>query len=111
MTMADFWGCNKVLSRQDDDLGLSLVIVNTQKGKALFEKIKSDINCEPVDYNEAIKYNPAIVKSVGKTINRTIFFEKLNVKTLPRLVNKYCSEGFKRDLKEKIKHFLGNLRA
>ncbi len=42
LTLADFWGWEKTGSHiNDDDKGLSLVLVNTQKGKDVFNTVKN----------------------------------------------------------------------
>jgi coenzyme F420-reducing hydrogenase beta subunit len=45
ITLADYWGWQKISSDFNaDDLGVSLVLLNTQKGKIVFEKVNKDIN-------------------------------------------------------------------
>lgn len=41
-TLDDFWGYEYIRPDYDDNMGGSLVIVNTVKGKTLFEKLKVD---------------------------------------------------------------------
>lgn len=42
LTLADFWGWEKTdVTINSDDKGLSLVLINTQKGKKVFEDVKS----------------------------------------------------------------------
>ncbi len=48
ITIADFWGWEKTDANVNaDDKGLSLVLVNTEKGRKLFEEAKSDLNVIP----------------------------------------------------------------
>ena len=48
MTLADYWGFERTSPEFNaDDKGCSLVLVNTEKGKDLFENIKNDINYIP----------------------------------------------------------------
>lgn len=46
ITMGDFWGIDKVEPEIDDDMGISLAIVNTEKGARLMESIASQIYAE-----------------------------------------------------------------
>ena len=39
ITISDFWGIENTALEFEDSLGVSMVIINTQKGKELFEKI------------------------------------------------------------------------
>ncbi|SCP96221.1 Coenzyme F420 hydrogenase/dehydrogenase, beta subunit C-terminal domain [Anaerobium acetethylicum] len=43
ITIADYWGIEKACPRLDDNKGVSLVLVNTEKGSLYFEKAKNDI--------------------------------------------------------------------
>ena len=50
LTLADYWGFERTSPEFNaDDKGCSLVLVNTEKGKVLFEKIKNDINYLPAE--------------------------------------------------------------
>lgn len=45
LTLADFWGWEKTGSNiNEDDKGLSLVLVNTSKGKSIFESVRHQFN-------------------------------------------------------------------
>lgn len=40
ITIADFWGCKSTLSEMNENLGVSLMLINTVKGLNLFNEIK-----------------------------------------------------------------------
>ncbi len=44
ITIADFWGIEKVQPDFDDNRGVSLFLINSLKGEKLFESIKKDLN-------------------------------------------------------------------
>lgn len=50
LTLADFWGWERTGNKiNEDDKGLSLVLVNTPKGKVVFDSVKNHFNMfEPV---------------------------------------------------------------
>lgn len=51
ITIGDFWGIEKINPDFNaDDKGCSLVICNTSKGKALFDKAKEVLNIIPVEH-------------------------------------------------------------
>ena len=89
ITLADFWGIENVAPEMDDDKGTSLVIVNSEKGKQIFEQIKDKIIYKQVDFEEAIRYNPSMTKSVKPDYNREKFFENLDKMPFDKLVKKY----------------------
>ena len=62
LTMGDLWGAECLLPEIQDDQGLSLAIVRTPKGGALFENaISNRAFSRVIDYDKAVEYNPAIV--------------------------------------------------
>ena len=68
ITIADFWGVEKVCPEMDDGKGTSLVIINTIKGDSLFEKIKWQCKTKAVEVGDGIKHNPSAISS--KKYNR-----------------------------------------
>lgn len=89
ITLADFWGIQNVLPQLDDDKGTSLVVVNTSKGKSIFESLQSRMTCQSIELNTAINYNPSYYKSVEPNKNRENFFNELNSQPFNELINKY----------------------
>ena len=43
ITLADFWGIQKAVPEMDDNKGVSLILVNTQKGRKMFDAVQNDI--------------------------------------------------------------------
>lgn len=54
ISIADFWGIERVAPEMNDGMGTSLIIVRTEKGQELFDKIKGAVHWQEVDYNDAI---------------------------------------------------------
>lgn len=75
ITVADFWGINKLHPQWDDDKGMSLVVVHSPNGEKALEVIKKDMFIQRVELDEAIKYNKAMIKSVAMNKSRKCFFE------------------------------------
>ncbi len=58
VTLADFWGWQRVdPTFNTDDKGVSLVLVNTEKGRGLFEIIKGQINYIQTDTIKCLQPN------------------------------------------------------
>lgn len=99
ITLGDYWGVQYKYSHLSDDKGISLMLVNNEKGNNLIESIKNDIYIEPTDLNFGIEHNPCIIKPVKEHENREIFFNELDNMTFKELQNKYF-----KPLKENILH-------
>lgn len=102
ITLADFWGIQKVKPDFDDDKGTSLVVINSEKGKELFESIKSNIRYEEVNIHEAIKYNPSMIKSVPLPNTRETFFRDIHDIDIENAIKKNLPKE-KLNVKVKIK--------
>lgn len=77
IALGDFWGAKEVHQELDDDKGLSLVFLNSEKGRNLYLKIKT-IKDKEIDYKEAIIKNGGIAGSVKRHNNRKLFFKHIN---------------------------------
>lgn len=93
ITLADFWGIENILPDLFDDKGTSLVIINSDKGKELFEKIDKDIVKKEISFEDAIKFNKNMTFSVEKNKNRDKFFENLNNISFDKLCKKYVLDN------------------
>lgn len=75
----------------DDDKGISLLLINTQKGQKLLENCKLQIFIKECDLEYAIKYNLCITGSVKPHPAREQFFKDLDNLSFDRLIKKYMS--------------------
>ena len=68
LTLADFWGISKIDKSMDDNKGTSLVILNSSKGKKIFEEISNKIIKKEVNFKDAIKNNSSMIESSKKVL-------------------------------------------
>ena len=78
LTIADFWEIENTSPEMFDDKGTSLIIVNSDKGKKLFEDVKGAFKYKQETYENAIKGNPSAYSSVACPEDRNRFFFWLN---------------------------------
>ena len=86
ITLADFWGIGNVFPDTDRSLGISLVIINSKKGKQFFNSIKDKIVYKETDLNDSIKENSSMIYSVVATTERRFFFNNLNIIPFDKLI-------------------------
>lgn len=100
ITVADFWGIENINSKLDNDKGTSMILLNSQKGTALFEKIKENINFEEIYSENVFNNNVCAKSSVEMTEAREKVFENID-----KMSYKELSENFfpTPNLKERIK--------
>lgn len=106
ITLADFWGVENICPEMFDDRGTSLVLINTAKGKTLFNTIKPQTqNCE-VEKSEALKYNSAATKSSLLPQKRKLFMDDIKTKPFSNIIKKYCRESIVHRSKRFVKKCL-----
>lgn len=75
ITIADFWGWEKTNPEfNKDDKGVSLILVNTEKGRELFNHINKDLNVFDVKLENALQHN---LKNPSVIHKQRDLFEKL----------------------------------
>lgn len=94
ITLADFWGIEKLDPMMDQDKGTSMVMINSDKGAALFETIKGDIVYKEFSQEEAAVGNPAMNHSLTSSFDtRDRFFSDLDIMPFDKLAKKYFPNG------------------
>ncbi|WP_455537612.1 Coenzyme F420 hydrogenase/dehydrogenase, beta subunit C-terminal domain [Terrisporobacter sp.] len=92
ITLADFWGIEGILPELDDNKGTSLVFINSDKGKLLFENIKNNTVYKGVDIKKSITFNPCAVVSCEKNKVRNKFLNEYKNKDFNELIELYTRE-------------------
>jgi len=64
ITLADFWGVEKIFPDINIDHGVSAVMVHSERGRELFEKLKGLICFYPCASAQILKSNPRMTSSV-----------------------------------------------
>ena len=95
ITIGDYWGKEKHSDMQDDNLGTSVILVNTSKGATYFEQVKKRIHCNEIPLEWIVQGNPALVKPItpNTNINRKDFFCELEREPFPQVVEKYSKDN------------------
>ena len=76
LTIADYWGINRLMPDFDDDKGVGLVLVNTGKGKAVFEGL--DMETRTSNLADAGHGNGGFKEKVKMHPKRGAFFKDLS---------------------------------
>lgn len=76
ITLADFWGIQNVAPEMNDDKGVSLIIINTEKGKEFYHSLS--LRGKEVDEEIALKGNWCYYNSVAPHNQRDFLFRGLS---------------------------------
>lgn len=108
ITLADFWGIEKVDTSMEKNLGTSLVMINSKKGQAYFERVKNRINYVEVPFGSIEAGNRSLNKSVDPPkVDRKQFFEDLDNMSFLQIADKYIvkpSPTLRHRIKETLKY-------
>lgn len=103
VTFADFWGIEKEL---DDDRGTSMLLINSEKGREYFEKVKESINCYPRDFDEILAGNPMFLTSAKVPPKAHDFLMELDNRKFSEAIKKYTAVPLWRRVARKAKHLI-----
>ena len=78
LTCGDFWGVEKVRTQFMDTKGVSVVLVNSEKGKAFFEKIKEQAIILEVKPEEILPFQGNLVHPTRRPKLRDTFYQGIN---------------------------------
>ena len=115
ITVADYWGAEHTVGKElDNDMGTSLVMLNSHKGKLYFETIKPSIIEMEIPFESILGGNRALVQSLGAPlVDRMHFYEDLDKMPFQDIAAKYIHRSidtltWKRKLKNVLR-FLWNI--
>lgn len=111
ISLADYWGIKNIHPEFDDDKGVSLILINSEKGKSIFYSISKDIEYLESDLNFAIQNNPCIVRSVSQNKNREKFFNLINKNDIEKAIIKCIKDSYIKKLMHRIKVKLSIIKS
>lgn len=106
-TLGDFWGIWDIDPTMDDDKGTSVVLVHSEKGKNLFDKIKDNLVVKEVSLEEASRQNPSMLVSSEAKENRNEILQIICEGNISECENLF--EVKRLSTPQKLKNKLSNL--
>ncbi len=96
ITIGDFWAIERYKPSLNDKKGTSVILLNSEKGKALYNEIKSEFKIQekvPIEY--AKWFNISLYTTLRQHPKRHVFFKMLNEgKTLKEITDYFNSKSF-----------------
>lgn len=105
ITLGDFWGVEKLKLPLNTYNGCSLVIVNTEKGKRILEKI-NELSIEAVKMDDAIKRNEQLMHPSELRAKREQRLEDYETKSGMEIEKLYFQNDKRSVLKGQIKRMI-----
>lgn len=89
ISLADFWGYKGPLLEENENAGLSIVAISSDKGAELFAKCKDKISCHSVSEEEVKLRSRHIYKHPKAKIERSLFFRDFRKNGFHAVAEKY----------------------
>lgn len=102
ITLADYWGIEKIAPELDDDKGISSIYINSPKAQKLLDAVSDRVLLKEMDLDTAVAHNMAMVESERLVRDRDGFLRDLRRKSFDVVFGKYVEEA---DLSRRIKWF------
>lgn len=94
LTMGDFWGSTELGQSFFDDVGISVIAINSEKGHSIFDLIKSGFTgVVALDEKTAFTFNESYCLCANRNEDAGSFFSFLSEYTFQELVSRFSSEG------------------
>jgi coenzyme F420-reducing hydrogenase beta subunit len=115
ITIGDCWNIEEIDSTIKSKDGVSLILVNSNKGKKIFDEIRSFHFSLPIRMDDAKKYNKTITLPAKRPDQRNDFYSEFNKLGFKNAASKYCklrhilpviARYLPRNLKKRIKRII-----
>ena len=103
ITIADYWGIDKAVPGFNDNKGVSLVLINNEKGLGVFLGLEGNVTVRSALIEDSMQ--KPFYENPKRPKNRELFWSEFNTLPFDKVVQKYA----KYRLKERIKDWLKKL--
>jgi len=108
LTIGDYWGVERLHPELDDDLGVSLLLVHTEVGEAVIDRLSEALELTPLGCGDFEA--PNLVRPTPPSTHRDAFWSLYRSGGYRRAVRRFTSYGLVRRLARSTRRALGQLR-
>lgn len=101
ITIADYWGIEKAAPEFDDNKGVSLVLINNEKGDKIFNTVKESIKWKETRIEDSMQMS--FKAPYPRPINRDVLWNNILNEDFEYIAKKYGGLGFKYKIKQWIR--------
>lgn len=106
LTIGDFWGIEQLYPEFDDNRGVSMVLVNTQKGNELFCEINNYLSWFEVTRDDILFKQPNLKNPAQSNVSRKKFWKYYAIGGYKKVAHRYTQAGVLNYIKEKVKKII-----
>lgn len=100
ITIGDYWGIDRAVPGFNDNKGVSLVLINNEKGQKLFDMVKDSLIYQDAKIEDSLQ--PPLKGPFDKPENRECFWNELDEKPFKYIAQKYGDCNFKNNIRRKL---------
>lgn len=104
ITIADYWGIENVAPDFDDDRGVSLILINDNIGRKLFEEVKNKLEVYKTRIEDSMQ--PPLIKPFDSPKIRNKFWKDYAKLDFEKIAKKYGGFGLLQVIRRKIKSII-----
>lgn len=109
ITLADYWGIDKIAPELDDDKGISSIYINSPKAQKVLDAVSDRVFLKEMDLESAVAHNMAMVESEKLNKSRGDFLRDLRRKSFDMVYGKYIYHfELKTKIRWSLRRILGN---
>lgn len=101
ITIADYWGIENAAPEFDDNKGVSLVLVNNQKGEHIFENIQESLTWKATRIEDSMQ--PPLVSPFPEPKERKQFWDDFYNLNFGKITKRYGGADIKNTIKSKLR--------
>lgn len=104
ITLADFWGIEKEHPDFNSDLGASAVLINSKKGKDIFEEVRNNLFTKETNISKIIKENRNLTMPTRRPNIRSQIYTNIDNMDFKEYVSKNLN--YKKNVKDILKNMV-----
>lgn len=102
ITLGDLWGAEDINENWTEDMGYSVIILQSVKGTEIWEEIKDQIVYIPVEISQVAMHNSSLTQSPWDEYSRNRFFSYLSKHDLQFCIDKAVKGGISKRIGRKL---------
>lgn len=91
VTLADYWGIDRVVPGFNDNKGVSLVLINNDKGNEAFNQIMDSLHCEPTRIEDSMQ--TSFIRPWEAPKDREMFWKAFRERDFNYVARRYGEDG------------------
>lgn len=103
MTIGDYWGIERVAPDFLDDYGVSLVLINSEKGMGMYREVESEVDSVEISIVDACNGNPRLLCPQKRPDTYDEFWKVYCNKNFGHIIRRYGKVSVFRKIKKVLK--------